>query len=179
MSSSLSSSASSSASSSSESLSSILSSSSSYSSEEAGDVCGATDRRVELVPYFQQKFTINVTHGYRIRIVAQNPCNMEAEIFRVYRYPPDLETGLSQDEFTGVCSWVDMEELPKDEPRAADCPKAFRQAFLDVVVDTEAIASNLWTLIKEEVDQLVTTMNRGDVLDAGESHWSGGAPAGA
>lgn len=140
------------------------------------DDCGPGDRRVELVPYFQKRFTVNANHGYRLRVEARNGCNMEEEIFRYYRYA-DPNTGLPVDEFTGVCSWVDMEELPKDEPRATDCPRAFRKSYFDVVVDTETIASDLWAVVKEEVDQLVVTMNRGNVLVAGNSYWAGGEPS--
>jgi hypothetical protein len=161
----------------SESLSDLLSSSSDESI--GGYQCESGDRYVELVPQFQKKFTVNYTHGYRIKIVAQNACNMEAEIFRIYRYPTDRETGSPQDEFTGVCSWVDMEELPKNAPRDTDCPRAYRRAYLDVVVDTEAIASDLWEKVKEEVDQLVATINAGDTLEVGDSHWAGGEPVGA
>ncbi len=151
---------------------------SSSSSAGAAITCSADDRRVELVPYFQKKFTINYTHGYRVRIEARNPCNMDAEIFRYYQYPPDAATGDTVDEFTGVCSWVDMEELPKDTPRSTDCPKACRKSYIDVVVDTETIASDLWQTVKEEVEQLITTMNRGSVLVQSEPYWAGGDPGG-
>lgn len=149
------------------------------SSSESITFCGPGDRFIELVPYFQKRFSVNYNHGYRIRIEARNPCNMDAEIFRYYRYPPDIETGQIVDEFTGVCSWVDMEELPKDQPRETDCPKACRRNYVDVVVDTETIASDLWEKVKEEVDQLVTTMNRGAILEQGDSHWAGGEPGGS
>jgi hypothetical protein len=138
--------------------------------------CGPNDRRIELVPYFHKDWVINKHHGFRIRVEARNACNIDAEVFRHYRYPPDQLTGATEDHFTGVCSWPDMAELPITEPRDTDCPKAFRLSYFDIVVDTEALASETWLLVKAEVDELVATINSGQVLVAADTHWAGGAP---
>jgi hypothetical protein len=150
---------------------------SSSSSSSAVDVCADGERRIELVPTFQKQYVSNNTDGFRLRVDARNNCQMDAEIFRHYQYPPDVNTGDTVSHFTGVCSWPDLEDLPVTTPRDDDCPKAFRLDYFDIVVATESLAYEVWELIQQEVTQLVETMNEGDILEAGDSFWAGGAPS--
>jgi len=153
------------------------SSSSSSSATATVNYCADGKRRVQLVPSFQKRFIINSTDGFRLKVVAQNGCDIDNEIFRYYRYPTaQIYGGVTLDEFTGVCSWPDMAELPKTEPIPGVIPAAFRLASFDVVVRTESLAYEVWDLVKKEVDRLVQTMNEGDVLEANTAHWSNSVP---
>lgn len=152
-------------------------SSSSQSSESSSvDICADGLRRIQLVPEFQSNFYINKHHGFRLKVTATNNCQMEAEIFRYYRYPLAETDGKTIDEFTGICSWPDMTQLPASAPRDTDSPQAFRLAYFDIVVNTEDMATEVWNIVQNEVAELVATMNAGDVLEAEASVWIGPEP---
>ena len=124
---------------------------------------------IELTPQFQKNFVINKHSGYRLRIDVTNSVDISPKIFRYYESPPDPVTGVSTQEFTGVCSLVDMEELPEDSPNPTDCPKAFRLGYMDVVVDTESLANEVWELVQEEVALLVQSFTESTQLELGIS----------
>ena len=139
--------------------------------------CGDGKKRIQLVPSFQQRFIINATDGFRLKVEAKNPCGMEAEIFRYYRYPAaQIYGGKILDEFTGVCSWADLVELPKNAPLPNASPAAFRLDFFDVVLRSEALAYEAWELVKKEVDHLVQTLIEGEKLQTMTPHWSNTTP---
>ena len=142
------------------------------------DYCADGKKRIQLVPTFQKRFVINATDGFRLKVEAKNPCLMEAEIFRYYRYPAaQIYGGKILDEFTGVCSWADMVELPKDAPIPGTSPAAFRLSYFDVVVRTQALAYEVWELVKKDVDHLVQTMIEGETLEEETSYWSNTSPS--
>lgn len=133
-------------------------------------------RRIKLTPYFQGYFVANAVDGFRFRIVASDANLMSEAVFRYYRYPANGLTGEIVDECTGVCSWVDMEELPVGEPREGDCPQAYRLAYVDQVVESLAAAHEAWELYQQEVAILKQTMDYGDVLEEAAAVWIGPAP---
>jgi len=156
----------------------MSSSSSSQSSESASSDCADGKKRIQLVPTFQKRFIINATDGFRLKVEAKNPCLMEAEIFRYYRYPAaQIYGGKILDEFTGICSWADLVELPKDAPIPGTSPAAFRLSYFDVVVRTEALAYETWALVKKDVDHLVQTLIEGETLEEETSYWSNTSPS--
>jgi len=153
------------------------SSSSSSSAATTTDYCSDGKRRIELVPSFQKRYIVNNTDGFRLQLTAQNGCSIDNEIFRYYRYPTaQIYGGYTLDEFTGVCSWPDMLEVPKNQPLTSASPAVFRKSTIDIVVRTEQLAYDAWSLIKKEVDRLIQTMNEGDVMVASEVYWAGSSP---
>jgi len=91
---------------------------------------------------------------------------MDREIFRFYQKPLNLQ-GKIESVFSGVCSWPDMEELPVGEPESDTSPAGFRLSYFDIVVDSESIATEVWTLIKTQVEELVQTIQDGQELELG------------
>jgi len=147
------------------------SASSSYSgSSETADGCG-DQRKLKLTPYFQSKYEINGKVGFRVRVVASDACNVSPAVFRHYQKPANLVTGVAARVFSGVCSWPQMEDLPIGVPALGSSPQSFRLSYFDIVVDSVTIANNVWTVVQTEVAVLLTSMNYGETLDAGESVW--------
>ena len=143
---------------------------SSLSSDSQGSLpsCDAGVRQIRLNPFFQRYFVPNVVDGYRMRIVADQNCNMPKEIFRYFAYPPHVLTGEERAEFTGICSMVDLEELPAGAPLDDACPKAFRLDYIDVVVESRHAAYEAWDLIQQEVVLLKETLDFAEDLEAAE-----------
>ena len=72
--------------------------------ESLSSVSSCTDQVwVKLRPYFQSNFTLGTTKGFRIRVVAEDACGMDCEIFRHYQKPLNLQ-GELESVFSGVCS---------------------------------------------------------------------------
>ena len=130
--------------------------------------CGA-NIWVRMVPYFQSNYTVGTSVGFRLRIVVTDSCGIDQEIFRYYQKPLNGQ-GVLESVFSGVCSWPDLEELPITEPAADTSPAGFRQSTVDIVVESETIANQVWTLIKTQVDELVQTVKDGQELAAGASY---------
>jgi hypothetical protein len=140
----------------------------------SSSLCDDGEHRIKLTPEFQKRFVINENDGFRLRVTASDYCGfLDAKIFRYYRYP-ETSAGVVNDEFTGVCSWPDLEEVPVDEPLVDAAPQVYRLDYFDIVLATESLAYEVWTLVQEEVSQLVTTLEEGAILEAGDVYWAGG-----
>jgi hypothetical protein len=121
---------------------------------------------IGLIPYFQKDFTINGHNGYRLYVAAVDAHNMDQEIFRFYEYPADPLTGVVTAEFTGVCTWPDLEAYPANAPRDTDSPKVYRLYYFDIVVATQTIADDVWARVQADVQILVDSINAGRSLEA-------------
>jgi hypothetical protein len=139
------------------------------------DACADGKRRLKLQPFYQHYFVANRTDGYRLRLVAEEACQMPKEVFRFLRRPADAQ-GNVYDEFTGVCSSADLEEFPVDEPGPADDPAVFRSAEVDLVFESQHRAEEAMTIILAELTALKETLDAQDVLDAQPAVWIGDAP---
>lgn len=127
--------------------------------------CGA-NVWVAMTPQFQMDYTVGTSVGFRIRIEVNGACGIDHNVFRYYWKPLNLQ-GVRESVFSGVCSWPDMEELPIGEPESDTSPAGFREDYIDLVVESETIANEIWTLIKTQVDELVQTVKDGQELQAG------------
>lgn len=119
---------------------------------------------VQLVPQFQRDYDEGTTKGFRLRIDCIDSCGIDENIFRYYMKPATSSRD-AESMFSGVCSWPDMEELPIGEPADDTSPAAFRLDYIDIVVSSETIATEVWTLIKEHADELVQTVKDGETLE--------------
>ena len=122
-----------------------------------------------LTPAFTKDYDLNGSKGYRLQVTATIPGGSQlddAKVFRYYEYPPDTD-GTSKVEFTGVCSWPDMLYYPADAPRDSDNPKVFRLYTIDIVVETETLANQIWELVQQDVTQLLQTYSSGQTLITG------------
>lgn len=136
--------------------------SSDSSSSSLGD-CG-DNVWVTLRPQFQRDYNIDTSVGFRLRIDVVDACGCDGYIFRYYQKPMNLQ-GEVNSVFSGVCSWPDMEELPIGEPESDTSPAGFRLNYIDLVVDSETIATEIWELIKLQADELVQTIKDGQNLE--------------
>lgn len=131
--------------------------------------CGA-NVAVTLTPYFQRDYAIGTHVGFRLRIEASNACGIDTEIFRYYQKPLSAGETTPTSVFSGVCSWPDLVELPTTEPDGSTSPAGFRLNYIDIVVSSETIATQVWTLIKTQVDELVQTVQDGEDLEASDPY---------
>jgi hypothetical protein len=126
--------------------------------------CGA-NIWVRLKPEFQRDYVVGTSKGFRLRIVADDACGTDKNVFRYYKKPLNAQ-GVSESVLSGVCSWPDMEELPIGEPEDDTSPAGFRLAYMDIVVDSETMATEIWALIKTQVAELVQTIKDGQELES-------------
>lgn len=139
-------------------------------------MCLDGDRRLKITPFMQRQYIENRTKGYRLRVEASHGCRMPDAVFRYYKHPANSTTGVEYAEFTGVCSWPDLEEYPEGGPALNDVPDTFRLNYVDIVLATNHIAYECWELIQEELEQLKESMDMGDDLVEGEPVWIGNPP---
>jgi hypothetical protein len=143
-------------------MSSGSSSSSLSSSIATGDIS------IVLTPEFQRDFVLNHNTGFRIKITASDGVNIDDAVFRYYLKTPNPITGIADAVFSGVCTWSDMEDLPFAVPEEGSDPQSFRQAVIDLVVDSESIATDVWHRVLQEVQELVNTIYDGQTLEQGD-----------
>lgn len=122
---------------------------------------------ITVTPRFQTDYVVGEHVGFRLRIDADMACGMDKNCFRYYQKPLNLQ-GQIESVLSGVCSWPDMEELPVGEPEGDTSPAGFRLDYIDIVVDSETIANEIWTLIKAQVTELAQTIKDGETLEAAD-----------
>jgi len=139
------------------------------STSSSSSSCAVGEISVQLNQYAQSDYVINQHRGFRLRVVAAQACGMDKEIFRYTVVRTNASTGVSEYEFSGVCTWPDLEQYPAYTADQEQDPQVVRLPYVDIVVDTEAIATEAWDTIKEEVEDLVATIAAGQTLTAGET----------
>ena len=102
--------------------------------------------------------------GFRIRVEVTEATDISDHIFRYLMGETNPKTGERAGVFDGVCSPVDIEEMPEAEPLPADEPAWFRLPYVDLIVETRAVALDLWEGIREDVSGLIQTYNVMDEL---------------
>ncbi len=111
----------------------------------------------------QTQFIPNVTDGFRIKITATDPVEMDENIFR-YRQAPVNLNGDILAECVGVCTVPEYEGLPIGAPDAEDPERLFRLDYVDQVFATRDIALIGWHVYQQEVELLVESLMRADQL---------------
>ncbi len=150
------------------------STSSQSSSQSSSAQSEAPKRGVRFRRYAQSRFVINNIDGFRFRVVAYGAFDMPNEIFRYIRRPYNPTTGAEADEFDGVCSSVDLQELPAGAPTGV--PPYFRLDEIDVVFRTRAEADEAWSVLQTEFDALLDSLNAQDELGIVEDIVIGSPP---
>ena len=140
---------------------------------DAVNVCMDGLRRLQLTPYFQEKHSHNDGVGFRFRVEANIGCLIDEEIFRYYQKPLNATTGEADSVLSGICSIPDMDNLSIGQPVDESTPVQFRLSYMDIVVESPAVAIGLWQLIQDEVDTLIDAMDRETVLEDSEPVWAG------
>jgi hypothetical protein len=148
------------------SLSSAASSSSSASA--------ALKRGVKLRRHSQTRYLEGLVQGFRMKVTAYDAYLMSNYIFRFLRQPADPLRGEEEDVCDGVCSAIDLEELPSGSPRAGDNPPYFRKEEVDWVFATQTEANEAWGMLLEEVANLIRSLNCMDILEVTDEIELGG-----
>jgi len=141
----------------------------SSSSSSASSSCAPGEVSIRLDQWGQEDYVINTHRGFRLRIRASQGCGIDNEIFRYVVVRTDSQSGEHDYALSGVCTWPDLEQYPAYEPDQESDPPIVRLDYIDIVVDTEAIALDVWEVVQEEVEKLVNSIVAGQTLTAGDA----------
>jgi hypothetical protein len=122
------------------------------------------------------RYYFHTTDGIRIRITADSANLMPTKIFAYQLLP--LKPGEAErvGAFDHVCSPVDLEEYPEDEPIANSRPAWFRLNYVDVLLRSRAEAQAFIKEVVEDVRRLKNTLDIAEDLIPGGDLWIGTPP---
>lgn len=132
-------------------------------------------RRVRLTWQVSRYFSSN-TDALRVRIEASDANLMPSKIFAYLTLPAGTGTGVKTAAFDHICSPVDIEEYPEDEPLPNARPAWFRLNYVDVLLRSREEVDSFITGVRADVEALKQALDRTDVLETGASVWVGPAP---
>ena len=135
------------------------------SSQSSSASCAVGEVSIKLTPQFQSNYPINDGTGFRLRIDATEACGVNAAIFRYYQKPAESITGEVKSVGSGICTWPEMEDLPVGAPEDEQVPQAFRLDYWDQVYGSASLADEVWDLLQDHAQALLTAINRGQVLE--------------
>lgn len=120
---------------------------------------GITLQRYELlnVDYFYLS-------AFRLRLEATEALDMDDRVFLFRRSPVNPYTNDVFDTFVTVCSPVDMEDYPPEEPDPAKTYPFFRKADVELDFRTAAEAEEAYVAIIGLLNNLVTALNQLETL---------------
>ena len=121
---------------------------------------------VSLQPYAQRVYIPNTTDVFRIRLVATTAQNMPKEVFRYLQVAPQLGAVAPVGEFSGVCSPLELSQLPVAAPDPTAAIPWFRAASVELDFISRAAALETLNRITAEVRNLAKTMRVADDLVA-------------
>lgn len=141
----------------------------SSSSSSTSDDSFAALYGIRLDIFSQVLFTPGQHSGFRFRIEAVHARNMTDKVFRYVRStePDTLE---EIDEFDGVCSPIDLDEIAEDNPSSGSIFS--RKNFVDVIVRSKSIGEEAITAIQEQVTTLLESMENIRFLEGTDSESS-------
>jgi hypothetical protein len=119
-------------------------------------------RSIKLT-WASSRYILGQDDGIRLRLVASCADNMPSKIF-AYRMLPLNPQGVQLGHFSHICSPVDLEEYPEDEPCPGHAPEWFRLDVVDVLVRSTEEAANFLAIIRDDVQRIIWTLNRMDML---------------
>lgn len=135
-----------------------------------------TSDRVVKLTWTVSRYNFESTDGIRVRITASDPNLMPTKVFAYLMLPlkPGEEERVGA--FDHVCSPVDLEEYPEDEPLPNSRPAWFRLNYVDVLLRSRAEVEAFIRDVVEDVQRLKGTLDVMDALVAGGSIWVGTPP---
>jgi len=107
-------------------------------------------------------YTLERDHGIRLRIEITCTTGLDTKLF-AYRMLPTAYND-TRGVFSHVCSPVDLEDYPADNPLVGVAPEWFRLDFVDVLLRSTTEATNLLNAVREDLRTLVATLERMDTL---------------
>jgi hypothetical protein len=132
-------------------------------------------RRVKL-SWQVSRYNFDTTDGIRVRITASNAANMSDKIFAYQMLPLRPGTTEKIGAFDHVCSPIDLEEYPEDDPVLNSRPAWFRLNYVDVLLRSRAEVKSFIENVIDDVQRLKTTLDLTDTLLPGGETWVGPPP---
>jgi hypothetical protein len=136
-----------------------------------------SQRRVKLTWQVSRYYASSTDgNGVRVRITASDANLMSEKIFAYQVLPmkPNEETKVGV--FDHVCSAVDLEEYPEDEPLPTMRPAWFRLDYVDVLLRSRAEVDAFIKDVIDDVQGLKVTLDVADNLLPGSEIWVGTPP---
>lgn len=146
-----------------------------YTPETPPEPPTTNGRRVHLV-WSVSRYNYHETDGIRVRITAQDVNLMPDKIFAYLLLPMKPGAGTRVGEFSHVCSPVDLEEYPEDEPIPGQRPEWFRLNYVDVLLRSRTEVYEFIREVEGDVRRLKETLDIMDDLLPGGETWIGGPP---
>lgn len=116
-------------------------------------------------------------NGIRVRITASDANLMPEKIFAYQVLPMKPTEEDKVGVFDHVCSAVDLEEYPEDEPLPTVRPAWFRLDYVDVLLRSRAEVDAFIKDVIDDVQGLKVTLDVADSLVAPGTHvWVGSPP---
>jgi hypothetical protein len=135
----------------------------------------ASNRRVQLT-WAVSRYEYQGVDAVRVRIEAANAEDMPDKIFAYLLLPMKPAAGSREGAFSHVCSPVDLEEYPEDDPIPGYRPEWFRLNYVDVHLRSRSEAKQFIQDVVDDVNRLKTTLDVMDTLQTGGTLWIGGEP---
>lgn len=122
------------------------------------------------------RYNYHDTDGIRVRITADQPVMMPEKIFAYMLLPMKPGAGAKVGAFDHVCSPIDLEEYPEDEPIPGRRPEWFRLNYVDVLLRSRTEVYEFIKDVISDVKRLKSTLNLMDNLLPGGEMWIGPEP---
>lgn len=121
-------------------------------------------RSITLV-HAASRYVYNRIDGIRVRIQAVEATGMTTKVFAYLMSPTNPQTLAKKGVFDHVCSPVDLEEYPEDEPVANSVPAWFRLNYVDVLLRSRQEADDFIEQVFNDVRALKLTLNVQDTVE--------------
>jgi len=121
---------------------------------------------IELTRRISQTELTDQSQAWRMTIEVTAYNNVEPNIFLYQRRNPEPPSTEDEDYFMGVCSPVDLDEYPVDNPRDTDPNKFFRMSDVDLITRNRELLELTWDALIEDVTELIQTLV--DMCELGE-----------
>lgn len=127
---------------------------------------------LEITPYIQQNLD-PYADSIRVRIEVTNAVGLSPKVFLYLARP--LQAGQTEAdlEFQGVCSPVDLEEVPEDAPLPNADPAWARLNYVDLLFRARSDAFAFIETLQGELQQLISALNDSDKMSSLSSYWIG------
>jgi hypothetical protein len=132
-------------------------------------------RRIKLT-WQVSRYYFNSIDGIRVRITASDANLMSSKIFAYLLMPVKPGEDVRAGAFDHVCSPVDLEEYPEDDPIPNVRPAWFRLDYVDVLLRSRAEVQAFIRDVAEDVQRLKKTLDVNDTLLPGGTLWVGNPP---
>lgn len=134
-----------------------------------------TARNVHLT-WSVSRYLTSAVDGVRVRIEADDSTLMPTKIFAYQLLPIKPGEDEAVGAFDHVCSAVDLEEYPEDEPNAGERPRWFRLNYVDVLLRSREEVREFIKSVVEDVKILKDTLDITEDLVPTGDLWIGTPP---